>query len=146
MPTAVQAQAQSQAQSQAQGGLYVAGAGFGFVQATEQALARNRPGTRFFVLALPPSAAALTRAAPRPSAAARERVVAAGGALMVCRRDLDSGAIDRAALVPGVIAVRGFPTPGGEGFVAGGRHYADENPAELPRADEVLRRLRSTCS
>jgi hypothetical protein len=134
------------AAAQTEGGLYVADGKFTFVQAAEQALARNRPGARFFVLALPPASAALTTAADRSAAAARTRVVGAGGVPMVCRRDLDSGAVDRARLVPGVVAVRGFPPAGAAGPAPGERHFADEDPAMLPKSDEALRRLRSACA
>lgn len=132
--------------AQTEGGLYVADGKFTFVQAAEQALARNRPGARFFVLALPPASAALTTAADRSTAAARTRVVGAGGVPMVCRRDLDSGAIDRRALVSGVVEVRGFAPGGGAQMAPGGRHFVGENPDDLPRSDEALRRLRAACA
>ncbi|MBN8509259.1 MAG: hypothetical protein J0L57_11660, partial [Burkholderiales bacterium] len=76
-----------------EGGLYIAGYGFGFVQAAQQAMAKNPPGRRFFVLALPPNTDALTQRAPRSTVTVRDRVVARGGVLLVCQRDLDSGAV-----------------------------------------------------
>src|SRR5512137_3011679 len=93
--------------AQVEGGLYIAGSGFSFEQAAEQGLARNPKGQRFFVLALPPNTAALTTAAAQSAVAVRDRVVASGGLLYVCQRDIDDGSVDAAKLVPGVIAVRG---------------------------------------
>jgi len=55
--------------AQAEGGLYIAGYRFSFERAAEQALARNPPGQRFFVLALPQKSAALTQAATKSAAA-----------------------------------------------------------------------------
>ena len=109
--------------AQAEGGLYVAGAGFSFEQAADDGLSRNPGGQRFFLLVLPPQAEALTSKASRAQAAARQRVVDGNGVLLVCRRDIDSGAMP-----------------------AGQRYFPDEDPANLPQADEMLRRLRSTCS
>ena len=72
----------------------------------------------------------------------RDRVLAANGVLLVCQRDLDNGRINAANLMPGVVPVRGNSND----LPAGQRHFANENPANLPAADEALRRLRSTCS
>jgi hypothetical protein len=58
--------------AQDEGGLYIAGSGFSFEQAANRGLAQNPKGQRFFVLALPPNATALTRAAPKSAAAVRE--------------------------------------------------------------------------
>ena len=132
--------------AQDEGGLYVAEGRFSFEQAAEQGLARNPKGQRFFVLALPPNAAALTKAASKSAAAVRDRVVAAGGVLMVCQRDLDSGAIDAAALLPAVVIVRGFPPRGSDALPAGERYFPGENREKLPANNETLRRLRSACS
>jgi hypothetical protein len=132
--------------AQDEGGLYVAEGRFSFEQAAEQGLARNPAGQRFFVLALPPNAAALTQAATPSAAALRERVVAAGGVLMVCQRDVDSGAIDAAALVSGVIAVRGFPPRGSDALPSGERYFPGENRDQLPVNNSTLTRLRNACS
>jgi len=132
--------------AQAEGGLYIAGYRFSFERAAEQALARNPPGQRFFVLALPQKSAALTQAATKSAAAVRDRVVAAGGVLMVCQRDLDSGKIDAATLVPGVVAVRGFPPRGSNAIPRGERYYPDEDRSVLPQDNRSLKRLRKTCS
>jgi hypothetical protein len=134
------------AAAQSEGGLYIAGYGVDFERAAGDGLSRNPPGQRFFLLVLPPHTAALTSAASTSAAAARERVIAANGVILVCQRDIDSGAIEAAKLVPGVVAVRGWPPAGSNALPAGQRHFADENPATLPQADEALRRIRSTCS
>jgi hypothetical protein len=132
--------------AQAEGGLYIAGDGFTFEQAAEQGLARNPKGQRFFVLVLPPNGAALTKAASRSAAAVRERVTAAGGVFYVCQRDVDSGAIDASKLLPGVVAVRGFPPRGSDAIPRGERAFPDENAAALPTNNATLNRLRGACS
>jgi hypothetical protein len=132
--------------AQAEGGLYIAGYRFNFERAAEQGLARNPPGQRFFVLALPPNSAALTTAATQASAEVRDRVVASGGLLYVCQRDIDNGSIDAATLVPGVVAVRGFPPRGSDAIPRGERYFPDENRDQLPRSNRTLKRLRSTCT
>jgi hypothetical protein len=135
------------AHAQSEGGLYVAGgAGFTFQQAADRGVAQNPGGQRFFVLAVPPETAALMTTASGALAAARNRVVAANGVLLVCQRDIDSGKINPANLVPGVVPVRGWPPPGSQALPDGQRYYPGENPANLPAANEALRRLRSTCS
>ena len=132
--------------AQAEGGLYIAGYRFNFERAAEQGLERNPAGQRFFVLALPPNTAALTRAATPAAAATRERVVAAGGLLLVCQRDIDKGKIDAASLVPGVVAVRGFPPRGSNVIPRGERYYPDEDRSVLPQDNRSLKRLRKTCT
>jgi hypothetical protein len=132
--------------AQGEGGLYIAGYRFSFEQAAEQGLARNPGGQRFFVLALPPNTAALTTAAPQSATAVRDRVVASGGLLFVCQRDIDNGSVDAAKLVPGVVAVRGFPPRGSNAIPRGERYFPDENREQLPRNNRTLKRLRSTCT
>jgi len=132
--------------AQSQGGLYIAGEGFSFQAAAEQGMAKNPRGRRFFLLSLPPETVALSRTAAGPLAAVRDRVVAANGVLFVCQRDVDNGNIDLSLLVPEVIAVRGWPEPGSTQIPKGQRYFPDENPAVLPRANDSLRRLRTTCS
>jgi hypothetical protein len=132
--------------AQAEGGLYIAGYRSSFEQAARQGLERNPAGQRFFVLALPPNDVALTAAATPAAAALRERVVAANGVLMVCQRDIDNGTIDSAALVPGVVAVRGFPPRGSDAIPRGERYYPDEDRSVLPQDNRSLERLRNTCS
>lgn len=132
--------------AQAEGGLYIAGTGFSFEQAASDGLSRNPAGQRFFLLALPPESEALTAKAPKALAAIRGRVVASNGVLLVCKRDIDSGSIDVSGLVGGVVAVRGWPPRGSDALPPGQRYYPDEDPSRLPRADESLRRLRTTCT
>jgi len=132
--------------AQDEGGLYIAGYRFSFERAAEQGLARNAGGQRFFVLALPPKTAALTTAATPSAVAVRERVVAAGGLLLVCQRDIDSGKIDAATLIPGVVAVRGFPPRGSNAIPRGERYYPDEDRNVLPQDNRSLKRLRKACS
>ena len=129
-----------------QGGLYIAGDGFSFSTAAERGLAQNPGGRRFFVLTLPPEAGALLRTAPPAQVRLRDRVIAANGVLLVCQRDLDNGRINASALVEGVVPVRGFPARGSPQLPHGERYFPGENPAQLPAANEALRRLRSTCS
>jgi hypothetical protein len=132
--------------AQDEGGLYIAGYRHNFERAAEQGLSRNPPGQRFFVLALPPNTAALTTAATPTAAALRERVVAAGGQLLVCQRDIDNGKVNAATLVPGVAAVRGFPPRGSDAIPRGERYYPDEDRSVLPQDNRSLKRLRKTCS
>jgi hypothetical protein len=136
----------SPASAQSDGGLYIAGAGFSFQTAAERALSQNAGPNRFFVLALPPETAALSVAAPAALAALRDRVVAANGVLLVCQRDIANGSINPAQLTPGVVPVRGWPPAGSNELPDGQRYFGGENPAQLPAADEALRRLRATCS
>lgn len=137
----------SSAMAQSEGGLYIAGAaGFKFQQAAERGLAQNPGGRRFFVLAVPPQTSALKMSAAGPLAELRDRVIAGNGVLLVCQRDIDKGRIDPKELVPGVVAVRGWPEPGSNEIPPGKRYFADEDSSRLPAANEALRRLRSTCS
>jgi len=132
--------------AQDEGGLYIAGYRHSFESAAGQGLARNPAGQRFFVLALPPNTVALTTAATRADAALRERVVAAGGLLLVCQRDIDKGKVDAATLVPGVFAVRGFPPRGSNAIPRGERYYPDEDRTRLPQDNRSLKRLRKACT
>ena len=92
------------------------------------------------------SIAALTTGATPSAAAVRERVVVAGGLLLVCQRDIDNGKIDAATLVPGVVAVRGFPPRGSDAIPRGERYYPDEARDQLPQDNRSLKRLRKACS
>jgi hypothetical protein len=132
--------------AQDEGGLYIADDRSNFERAAEQGLARNPAGQRFFVLALPPNTVELTTAATPSAAAVRERVVAAGGLLLVCQRDIDNGKVDAAALVPGVFAVRGFPPRGSNAIPRGERYYPDEDRMRLPQDNRSLKRLRKACT
>jgi hypothetical protein len=127
------------------GGLYIAGdAGFTFKQAVQRGLAENRG--RFFVLVLPPETRALALKAPAAEAALRDRAAKAGAVFLVCKRDLDSGAIAPANLMPGVVAARGWPPVGSPGLPPDQLFYPDENPDNFPASVTLLRRLRATCS
>jgi hypothetical protein len=132
--------------AQSEGGLYIAGDGFSFEQAANRGLSQNPKGRRFFVLSLPPGSDALVKSAPGAVVALRDRVRASNGVLLVCQRDIDSGAIDASTLVAGVVAVRGFPPPGSKSFASGERYFPGEDRSSLPQSNEALRRLRSTCS
>jgi hypothetical protein len=133
--------------AQSEGGLYIAGAaGFKFLQAAERGLAQNPGGRRFFLLAVPPQTAPLRKTATGAAAAARDRVLAANGVIFVCQRDIDEGRIDASALVPGIVAVRGFPPPGSHAIPPGERYFPGEDRSRLPASNEALRRLRATCS
>jgi hypothetical protein len=136
----------SAASAQSDGGLYIAGAGFSFQTAAERALSQNAGPNRFFLLALPGDAAALSITAPPGMVALRDRVVAANGVLLICQRDIANGSINPANLAPGVVPVRGWPPAGRNELPDGQRYFRGENPANLPAADEALRRLRSACS
>lgn len=129
-----------------EGGLYIAGDGFSFDAAAQRALAQNPGGRRFFLLTLPPEAPALRRNALPAQARLRDRVVAGNGVLLVCQRDLDKGRIDAAALVSQVVPVRGWPPKGSPQLPPGQRYFPGEDRANLPAANEALRRLRAACS
>ena len=134
------------ASAQAEGGLYIAGYGFSFEEVADRAIAQNPDGQRFFLLSLLPEANALTATAARSLVAARDRVLAANGVLLVCQRDIDDGLINAASLAPRVVAVRGWPPAGSPELPLGERYIKGENPANLPASNLALRRLRSTCS
>lgn len=134
------------AAAQQEGGLYIAGHEFNFEQAASRGLAQNPKGRRFFVLTLAPNAGALTVSASASEIALRERVLRSNGVLLACQRDIDRGSIDASKLAAGVSAVRGFPPPGSTAIPRGERYFPDEDRAKLPRSNEALRRLRSTCS
>jgi hypothetical protein len=76
----------------------------------------------------------------------RDRVVAAGGVLLVCQRDIDNGLIDAATLIPEVFAVRGFPPRGSAAISPGERYFPGERRDSLPANNDALRRLRAACS
>src|SRR5512139_1205799 len=111
------------ATAQVEGGLYIAGNGFSLEQAVSTSLAQNPAGQRFFLLVLPPNTRALTMTAPDALVAVRNRILAGNGQLLVCQRDIDSGAVDPTILLPGVVAVRGWPPPGSNALPEGQRYY-----------------------
>lgn len=131
--------------AQAGGALYVAGAGFDFPQVAERAVAQN-PGTRFFLLAVGDAVRYLSLTAPEKMVEVRNRVARADVQFLVCQRDVDTGSYRLGDLVPGTVAVRGFPPPGSPALPVEDKYYADEDPAVLPWSTETLRRLRATCT
>lgn len=88
----------------------------------------------------------LSVVAPPELVAVRNRGSAAGALYLICQRDIDKGDIALTDLVPGVVAVRGFPPPGSSELPHGERYFPGEDPATLPQSNELLRRLRATCS
>jgi hypothetical protein len=132
--------------AQVEGGVYIAGNGFSLEQAATRGLAQNPGGQRFFLLVLPPHTRALALTAPEPEVALRNRILAGNGQLLVCQRDIDSGAIDPSNLAHGVITVRSWPPPGSNELPDGQRYFANEDPVNLPQSNESLRRVRATCS
>jgi hypothetical protein len=146
LAAAICAATAASAHAQTEGGLYIAGTGFTFQQAATDALRKNPKGQRFFLLAVPPQTKALMVNAPRKLAAMRDRVVAANGMLYVCQRDIDNRKIDAAKLVPGVVAVRGWPSARSDALPNGARYFEDEDPSKLPASNNALRALRSTCA
>lgn len=133
--------------AQDDGGLYYAGAQSTFTQAVSRGMAQNpTPGTRFFVVAVPPETAALSQTAPDAIVALRARAQAAGAQFLVCQRDVDAGTVTLPDLLPGVVAVRGWPPIGSDALPVGSRYYPGEDPTPLPPSTTALRRLREICT
>lgn len=133
------------ATAQPGGNLYVAGGGFDFPSAAERALAQN-PASRFFLLATGDAIRYLALTAPEELVEVRNRVARGNVQFLVCQKDLQAGEYRLLDLVPGTVAVRGFPPPGSTALPLDNKYYADEDPALLPWSGETLRRLRATCS
>ncbi|MGZ9075595.1 MAG: hypothetical protein ACXW13_07440 [Burkholderiaceae bacterium] len=128
------------------GGLYVAGGNFDFTQAVERALAQNPAASKFFVLATGDAVRGLSVVAPPELVEVRNRGLARGAVYLVCRRDIDREVFRLDDLVSGVVPVRGWPPPGSSDLPEGTNYYRGEEPSNLPGSNELLRRLRSTCS
>lgn len=126
------------------GNLYVAGAGFDFPATAERALAQN-PASRFFLLVVGDAIRYLSLTAPPELVEVRNRVARGNVQFLVCERDMQNG-VRLSDLVPGTVAVRGFPPPGSTALPIENKFYADEDPSVLPWSTETLRRLRATCS
>lgn len=127
------------------GGLYIAGGGgFTFKQAVQNGLAENRG--RFFVISLPPETSGLSQRAPDSVTALRDRAARAGAVFLVCKRDVDSGAVTLSSLISGVVSVRGWPPVGTPGLSADQLFYPDEDPTDFPASVTLLRRLRAICA
>ena len=131
--------------AQSTGGVYIAGSGFDFPDVAERALAQN-PHSRFYLLAVGDAVRYLSLTAPEEMAEVRRQVARGNVVFLVCHRDLDSGRYRLFDLVPGVVAVRGWPPPGSNALPVEDKYYPDEDQANLPTSTEQLRRLRATCS
>lgn len=131
------------AAAHASGGLYVAGGGFDFARTADRAIAQN-PNSRFFLLATGEAVRYLALTAPQEMVDVRNRVARSDVVFLVCRREIEAGPYGLGDLVPGVIPVRGWPTPDSPPLIR--NYYPDEDPATLPTAADSLRRLRATCS
>lgn len=136
----------SAAGAQGSGGLYIAGGNFEFAQAIERALAQHPNPSRFFVLATGDAVRGLSVVAPPELVEARNQGTARGAVYLVCRRDIEREVFSLNDLVSGVIPVRGWPPPGSNELSDGKNYYSGEDPANLPKSTELLRRLRATCS
>lgn len=134
------------AAAQGTGGLYIAGANFDFGQTVERAVAQNPASSRFFVLATGGAVRGLSVVAPPELVEARNLGAARGAVFLVCQRDVERQVFALNELVPGVIAVKGWPPPGSNELPEGSKYYRGEDPSSLPNSTELLRRLRSTCS
>ncbi len=128
------------------GGLYVAGGNFDFTQAVERALAQNPTPSKFFVLATGDAVRGLSVVAPPELVEVRNRGSARGAVYLVCRRDIEREVFRVSDLVSGVVQVKGWPPPGSSELPAGTNYYRGEDASTLPDSNELLRRLRSTCS
>jgi hypothetical protein len=133
--------------AQGAGGLYVAGINFTFTQAVSQGLADNPTPGRFFVLAMPPATADLRTLGPTADIVAlRDRAIARGAQFLVCRRDVASGALDPSTLIPGVAVVWGWPSDPNAPQPNAAGLFPGERASWFPAADELTRRIRSTCA
>jgi hypothetical protein len=128
------------------GGLYVAGGNFDFTQAVERALAQHPAPSKFFVLATGDAVRGLSVVAPPELVEVRNRGSARGAIYLVCRRDIEREIFRLDDLVSGVVAVKGWPPPGSNELPEGTNFYRDEDASMLPSSNDLLRRLRSTCS
>ncbi len=136
----------SAASAQGGGGLYVAGGNFDFTQAVERALAQQQAPSKFFVLATGDAVRGLSVVAPPELVEVRNRGAARGAVYLVCARDIEREVFSLNDVVSGVVAVRGWPPPGSNELPQGTSYYRGEDPSMLPSSNELLRRLRSTCS
>ncbi len=132
--------------AQGSGGLYVAGANFEFTQTIERALAQNPTPSKFFVLVVADSVRALSVVAPPELVEARNRGAARGAVYLVCQRDIEREVFALNDIVSEVTPVRGWPPAGSNELPDGVNYYRGEDPEKLPKATDLLRRLRSTCS
>lgn len=134
------------ASAQGTGGLYVAGSNFDFTQAVERALAQHPTPSRFFVLVTGDAVRGLSVVAPPELVDVRRQGTARGAVYLVCHRDIERAVFNAGDLVSEAIPVRGWPPSGSKELPEGTNYYPGEDPANLPKSTELLRRLRSTCS
>jgi len=134
------------ASGQGTGGLYVAGSNFDFTQAVERALAQHPTPSKFFVLVTGDAVRGLSVVAPPELVDVRRQGTARGAVYLVCRRDIERAVFNAGDLVSEVIPVRGWPPSGSKELPEGTNYYPGEDPANLPKSTELLRRLRATCS
>ncbi|MEP6607449.1 MAG: hypothetical protein ABJA83_02085 [Burkholderiaceae bacterium] len=132
--------------AQGSGGLYIAGGTFDFARTIERAIAQSPSGSRFFVLATGDAVRALSLLAADEAVEARNLGAQRGAVYLVCQRDIEREVIRTNDLASGVIAVRGWPAAGSDELPEGTLYYRNEDPANLPKSTELLRRLRATCS
>lgn len=128
------------------GGLYVAGGNFDFARTIERAVAQTPANSRFFVLVTGDAMRGLSLLAAPDLVESRNLGLQRGAVYLICQRDIDRDVARLGELVSGVIAVRGWPPPGSDELPQGTAYYRGEDPANLPKSAELLRRLRSTCS
>ena len=134
------------ASAQGEGGLYIAGGNFDFTQAIDRAIAQHPTPSKFFVLVTGDAVRALSVVAPPELVEVRNMGAKHGAVYLVCRRDVDRELFRMNELISSVVAVRGWPPPGTDELPPGKNYYPNEDPANLPRSTELLRRLRATCS
>ncbi len=134
------------ASAQSEGGLYIAGGNFDFTQAIDRAVAQHPTPSKFFVLTVGDAVRALSVLAPPELVEARNLGAKHGAVYLVCRRDVERELFRMSELISTVVAVRGWPPPGSDELPPGKNYYPSEDPANLPKSTELLRRLRATCS
>jgi hypothetical protein len=134
------------ASAQGEGGLYIAGGNFDFTQAINRAVAQHPIPSRFFVLVTGDAVRALSVVAPPELVEVRNLGAKQGAVYLVCRRDVERELFRMNELVSNVTAVRGWPPPGSSELPDGNNYYPNEDPSNLPKSTDLLRRLRATCS
>lgn len=134
------------ASAQSEGGLYIAGGNFDFAQAIDRAVAQHPTPSRFFVLVTGDAVRALSVVAPPELVEARNLGAKQGAVYLVCRRDIERELFRMNELISNVTAVRGWPPPGSNELPDGKSYYPNEDPSNLPKSTDLLRRLRATCS
>jgi hypothetical protein len=132
--------------AQNDGGLYIAGGNFDFTQAIKRAVAQHPTPSKFFVLVTGDAVRALSVVAPPELVETRNLGAKQGAVYLVCQRDVDRELFRMNELVSNVVAVKGWPPPGSNELPEGKSYYSNEDPSNLPKSTELLRRLRAACS